>query len=618
MVRYIRQQYGMLRRSSSSQELDSVWGDILVHRMALQDYCSELIVALPSVAAQVGADRWLWRHVYHEAISECRRRLRLHVVEHNLSRTSSISTGARLSSSASSTDGSTADHGALEEWRRAWWTVTLTGLFAEALGCFSLLAQRLGAQGDGARLAARMAMYLGDVYRYQHLYLPLVQSGVDVACNTDALLGLARGAYLQALAVHPEGTRACSALALLAAYQKQPLDIVFWHARAMGYCHEGRTSACSPALLARLLAHTGMQAEDPLETLVVEYAHLVVCGPPASDAAREKHGELLRALEEDLEEIREGVAPLSLDREYWAAEYQVAVAFAALDAPELALVQMQRHVALVQQLPEECPTYALAGLALWIDLWRTQPGLLAQSSNALAVRRLLEALVNALGHTDGDDAAATDVLAHDLALQGWAALASVHRDLATERTLQRIRTYCGAVTALSPVLAQQYSGRSCAAPWDSPVYTLPVVCARARLLLACLPRVRSLVRIPDKHFCVQHAGLLAAWSAECTVVALPGMPLDGELKVVWADDKLAGAWDNVDDYLVADEEDEDVPTADDVPEGSRALIACALHWTHRVEGVRQVELASEDEELAFYASWFGISCVRSDRLSEDG
>ncbi|KAJ1847396.1 hypothetical protein LPJ73_004262, partial [Coemansia sp. RSA 2703] len=181
MVKYIRMQYGRLRRCRSSLELDSVWGDILVHRMAVQDYCSEVMVAEPALARQIGVDRWVWRHVYHEAIGESRRRLRLQVAQHNLSRTSSISTGARLSGSGStdgSTDGSACDGGAMDAWRRAWWTVTLTGLFNEALGYFSLLSVRLGRQGGAAAaaLARRLALYVGDVYRYQYMYLPLVSA----------------------------------------------------------------------------------------------------------------------------------------------------------------------------------------------------------------------------------------------------------------------------------------------------------------------------------------------------------------------------------------------------------------------------------------------------------
>ncbi|KAJ1723016.1 hypothetical protein LPJ53_002634 [Coemansia erecta] len=618
MARYIRQQYGVLRRSTSSQELDSVWGDILVHRMALQDYCSELIVALPSVASQVGADRWLWRHVYHEAISECRRRLRLHVAEHNLSRTSSISTGVRLStsiSSSGSTDGSSADHGALEEWRRAWWTVTLTGLFSEALGCFSLLAQRVSTRDGGAAkgLAGRLAMYVGDVYRYQYLYLPLVSASLSVACDEQGLLDMARGAYARAMAMlDTDGSRACGALALLAAYERQPLEAVYWHARALGCCHAPgrRGSACSPAMLARLLAHAGTQADDPLETLVVEYAHHAVCGSSA-DETRTKHAELLQALTEDLAEIHDGAAPLFLDREYWAAEYQVAVVLASLGAHELAIVQMQRHVALVRQLPDAtCPAYALTGLALWIDMWRAQPSLLAAPSDALGVARMLGDLIDVLGYTDEDMYLATEVLAHDLPLRGWPALAPVHQDLAVERTLQEVRKCCGAVAALSPVLVQN---SVCTTPWDKPQHAARVVCARAHLLLAHLPHIAPLVRIPDKNFCARHTGLLATWAAECTVVALPGMPLAEELKgVVWADARLVGSWDTVDRYLVADEDDEDMPTADDVPESARALIACALHWTHHVENVSRVEIASDDEELAFYASWFGIVCIRGD------
>ncbi|KAJ2383013.1 hypothetical protein GGI05_005459, partial [Coemansia sp. RSA 2603] len=260
-----------------------------------------------------------------------------------------------------------------------------------------------------------------------------------------------------------------------------------------------------------------------------------------------------------------------------------------------------------------CPAYALFSVCLWVDVWRAQPSVLSLLSDALDARRTLTALASVLPHAGAETPRmAHHVLPHDVALRGWPALAPVHASLRFDQMLSCVRSCCAATAALSPVQAQH--PHVCSAPWDAPEHTARVLCARIAQLLVRLPRVRAHVRIPDERFCRQHADVLRAWAGECTLVGMPGMPLAGGVSdgvVVWADARLLGEWTGVEGFLVADEDDEDGPTAEDVPEHVRPLIMCALRWMHGVEGVTRVEIASDDEELAFYAEWFGVACVGS-------
>ncbi|KAJ2826022.1 hypothetical protein FBU31_003552, partial [Coemansia sp. 'formosensis'] len=127
MSEYMRTRFRDLKWSPTPQALDSIWGDILVHRQVLQEYCEDLITTQPSLANALAADRYLWKLVYYDAILECRKRLRLHVPQHSLSQGSSIVGSIRSSElQSSSRDTSVSTEVPLEEWQRQWWSVVLT------------------------------------------------------------------------------------------------------------------------------------------------------------------------------------------------------------------------------------------------------------------------------------------------------------------------------------------------------------------------------------------------------------------------------------------------------------------------------------------------------------
>ncbi|KAJ2849636.1 hypothetical protein J3B02_003771 [Coemansia erecta] len=80
-------------------------------------------------------------------------------------------------------------------------------------------------------------------------------------------------------------------------------------------------------------------------------------------------------------------------------------------------------------------------------------------------------------------------------------------------------------------------------------------------------------------------------------------------------------------YLIANDDDDDgygygnsnsngdgdVPTAEDVPEDMRGIISSAIYMAYIKHPDRKIQICTDNEELEFYASWFGIDNVRSSR-----
>ncbi|KAJ1846632.1 hypothetical protein LPJ70_001947, partial [Coemansia sp. RSA 2708] len=56
-------------------------------------------------------------------------------------------------------------------------------------------------------------------------------------------------------------------------------------------------------------------------------------------------------------------------------------------------------------------------------------------------------------------------------------------------------------------------------------------------------------------------------------------------------------------------DEDELPTADEVPEHMRGLLQCALHYAYVACPGRSVALVTDSEELTFYASWFALQCV---------
>ncbi|KAJ1809282.1 hypothetical protein LPJ75_004417, partial [Coemansia sp. RSA 2598] len=476
--------------------------------MALQDYCEELIMVYPDVANAISVDKYLWKYVYYDAIVECRKRLRLHVPLHNLSHTSSITGSIRSSDHISSADSSlarssrAASDEPLEEWKRDWWKVTLSTLFNEALGYFQCLYSRVSSRLEGGSLffavrhlhvsqyrlspmyliARRLYLYIGDVYRYQFMYLPLLPYGDIGPVDAAGILNLARWTYGRALPMFFDSGRACTQMALLSAYSHSQFDVVFWHMCSHCYSENSANRARSATLNAACTyaRQEGDAVDDPIESLIVRLSQTAAECAGTESAHLPVYEELLSALDEDFGEITDNTAILNLDSDFWIREYQLSVILAALvsmtisrsgffagisaeirqhrllDVQHLAVVLLLRQAVCLRQsldIGEEhnaSIVYALVSLALWMDIWRSNKGLLSDafalsSSSASCpdfarkVELLCAMLVQLLREHSGYDLslklvghyadAADSVLPHDVSLMGWASLRAVQRQI---------------------------------------------------------------------------------------------------------------------------------------------------------------------------------------------
>ncbi|KAJ2233935.1 hypothetical protein H4R99_007132 [Coemansia sp. RSA 1722] len=474
--------------------------------MALQDYCEELIMVYPDVANAISVDKYLWKYVYYDAIVECRKRLRLHVPLHNLSHTSSITGSIRSSDHISSADSSLArssrgtSDGHLEEWKRDWWTVALSTLFNEALGYFQCLYSRVTSRLEGGSLffavrhlhvsqyrlsptyliARRLYLYIGDVYRYQFMYLPLLSNGDIGPVDTASILSLARWTYGRALAMFFDSGQACIQMALLSAYSHNQFDVVFWHMCSLCYSESpaGRGRSAMLNAACAYARQEGGVVDDPIEALIIKLSQTVAEGIGVDSIDLPVYEELLSALNEDLEEIANNTAILNLDSDFWIREYQLSVILASLATMAIAKsgvfagigTEIQKHhllsiqhlavVLLLRQamcLKQSLDigeghnvsiVYALISLALWMDVWRSNRSLLSDAftlSNAsrpdFASRAelLCEWLVQLVREHSNYDLsadlvghyadAADSVLPHDISLMGWVSLRETQRQI---------------------------------------------------------------------------------------------------------------------------------------------------------------------------------------------
>ncbi|KAJ2089989.1 hypothetical protein IW138_002958 [Coemansia sp. RSA 986] len=410
IAQYIRGQFRELRKCESQGALDSMWGDILVHRLALQELCEDLIINSPKVAEQAAADKILWKYVYYDSILECRKRLRLHVPPYELSHSmSSLSGSVRGSDGTASIEGSagrgtwstssSADPAAFEEWWREWWAMTLTTLFNEALGYFQTLLSRVLVQLRGRStldyslayikgteyrfprsyiLARRLYLNIGDIYRYQCMYLPQLSAHSDIgAIDTGGLIAMAQATYARARAMHLDSGSACIQLALLSASTHSRFDMVFW--QMCGLCYKDSAVLRGRRMTDIAASDTDAAHSDDydhIEDLVIRLAQAVVqrqaSGIRSADcnhlainihSALNGHGSLtnsrddtdssntihasgsktdaehsvesiyhtlLGALNEDLDEVQHCDVPLHLDIDFWSREFQLSAILAAL------------------------------------------------------------------------------------------------------------------------------------------------------------------------------------------------------------------------------------------------------------------------------------------------
>ncbi|KAJ2672172.1 hypothetical protein GGI25_005204 [Coemansia spiralis] len=549
----MRSRYQDLRKCESQAALDAMWGDILVHRLTLQDYCEDFIIKRPEIANTAAADKILWKYVYYDAIIECRKRLRLHVPLHDLSHSvSSIAWSNRSFEGMTSNEGSvtrssrtttSTSDGILEEWRCEWWALVLSTLFNEALGYFQTLLSRIKSQlnerpaldyslayvkGSGYcfppsyLIARRLYLYIGDLYRYQYMYLPLLPTYSEIGpVDTSAILTMAQLTYARAKAMHINSGRACIQRSILSAYTHSHFDALFW--QMCGLCYEDSALIRTKGMinvLTQSTSNTDYKEEDPIESLVIRLAQTMLHGQPVGGSSvngnngegnpesspssntsqmsnnrkyrnnqpvEEIYRALLATLNDDLDEIKNCDAPLNLDADFWAREFQLSVILAALltststsisasDSGILSLgperttnyIIIIQHLASAQLLRQMLclrraldlgedhilsTVYPLISLALWADLWRSGSHIadafksnyeladsLGLSTSMKALMSCLQSLIRNYSdvETDSGDAntqnleLANAVLPHDIMLMGWVSLSPIQKNLRYE------------------------------------------------------------------------------------------------------------------------------------------------------------------------------------------
>ncbi|KAJ2083689.1 hypothetical protein H4R24_000647 [Coemansia sp. RSA 988] len=735
----MRKQYRELRKCESLQTLDALWGDILVQRLSLQDLCEQLILRHPNAANTVAADRYLWRIVYYDAIVECRKRLRLHVPLHNLSHASSIAD----SSGRNSEINSISDGAPLEEWEREWWMVTLTTLFNEALGYFQSLLDQLTQQlehsslaysinyitdaqyrlPDAFRLTRRTYVYIGDIYRYQYMYLPLLTYSDIGPTDTDSILELARWTYARARAMFVDSGRACTQLALLSAYAHNRFEAVYWQVCGLGYARESlRKRARGSLLYVPTPDGSNNDYEDIMEESVIKFAYALLNG--SNEANVEKaYLSALEVLEEDLYEVRASEALVNLDGDFWTREYQLCVILAALFTAvshslditgeeleifrgwiqHLALVLLLRHITYLHQVLEmngqnDAKTavgiiYPLISIALWVDIWRS--GALSSFSGhqknhhfPAALRQhsaeLFECLIQlhrkhapdiALSRgAERNETVASILLPHDVSLMGWATLRKTQQDL-RYNLLGNILSPHKMSNLDNTLRMPQNIDTTLMEFWQNASSIMQVVFSRVQLVVFAIaelpdstliswdysgelligapkpktngvrsefiPNAPTTLRIPDESTWRDYLPMLQKWilNRTCTLVLADIVQhnlisssdhktraalrfIEGETKrqsfTLLRADGL-DCWDDANAYLCGLAEivddgladvDEDLPTAVDVPDHMRGLLSCALLLAHVRFLDCSVAIVTDDEELEFYASWFGIRTIR--------
>ncbi|KAJ2272578.1 hypothetical protein EV176_003614, partial [Coemansia sp. RSA 451] len=607
--------YRELRKCTTPEAMDAIWGDVLVHRLVLQTKCEHLIHTQPAFANKAGVDKYLWHLVYYDTIVECRKRLRLYTPLHNLSHTSSISgstesvsfQGSQVQSSCSPS----VSEGVLEEWQREWWSITLQTLFKEALGffqgLFSQIVQSLNMTSLGYALdiinqpqaassaafwvARRVYMYVGDLYRYQYMYLPLLTYNEIGIVDIQSIHDLARWTYARARALFVDSGRVCTQLALLSAYAQNRFESVFWQMCSM--CYNDKLAQRRKGGLLRAPATSGdSDTEDPIESSVVELVQAVLRGRDNAEVLKLYH-DVLAVLEEDLEDIRNNIDELDVASDYWTREYQLSVILAALLTAST-LIDSGTKVS-YQTVAADFNDYTNDGLH----------GQSPQTSEPGSLDTLL--------------------------LGAWNDLPDV-----TQIACARIRA-----------LVLEVADR-CVLPfllWDSDgALRVKVPRPLVAATLESKPDIQQgpepvnlPVRIPDADTWHGHLPLLQKLRSTCTLIlanAIHSMLIeesphdksilqlvgntDQQTSVIVQSAKDSVQWSNANEYLfglqtdeMASIDEDELPTADEVPDNMRELLQCALHIAYVKSPGCDVAIITDNEELAFYASWFDISCVSS-------
>ncbi|KAJ2609948.1 hypothetical protein H4S08_003835, partial [Coemansia sp. RSA 1365] len=743
---YMRARYRELRKCETLHKLEALWGDILVHRLSLQDLCEQLILRHPSVANAVAADRYLWRIVYYDAIVECRKRLRLYVPLHNLSHTSSIAD----SSGRSSEINSISDAKPLEEWEREWWMVTLKTLFNEALGYFQGLLDQVSLQleqsslkysinyitdtqyrpPDAFQLVRRIYVYIGDIYRYQYMYLPLLTYSNIGTTDTGSILELARWTYARARAMFVDSGRVCTQLALLSSYDHNRFEAVYWQVFGLGYARETpRKRARGSLLFVPTPDDSNGSYEDPIEESLIRFAYAIL--NDSTEASVEKaYRSVLELLDENLFEIRANKTLVNLDSDFWAREYQFCVILAALftavsysldiadDVLEmfrnwiqhLALVLLMRHITCLHQILEiygrndaEAASgiiYPLISVTLWVDIWRS--GALFSFYNhqknhqyPIGLHQYAAELFDCLVYlirkytpdimllrgAERNNTMASIVLPHDVSLMGWASLRQTQKGL-RYNLLDSIRLP-HTMTGLDNTLRMpQDTDTTLMEFWQSTSGVMQVVFARVQLVVfkvaelsdstliswdysgepligiskpktngtrpdsilvtptsLCIPDEstwRDHLPMLQKYILNRKSTLVLADIVQHNLISSNDHKARAALQFIngktekqlftllradgldcWDDANahLCGLADIVDDGLT--DEEEDLPTAADVPDYMRGLLSCALLLAHVRFPDRSVSIITDNEELGFYASWFGIRTIHPVETADD-
>ncbi|KAJ1818192.1 hypothetical protein LPJ60_004451, partial [Coemansia sp. RSA 2675] len=632
MSDYMRARFRDLKWSSTPQALDSIWGDILVHRQALQEHCEDLITTQPSVANALSVDRYLWKIVYYDAILECRKRLRLRMPQHSASPGSSIVGSIRSSElHGSSRTTSISTDLPLEEWQREWWSAVLTTLFNEALGYFQCLYNLVLQQIESKHalplaiqhfrapeeqlpapflIARRLLVYIGDIYRYQVMYLPQLAYGSAGPVDTAELADLARCTYARATAMFFDSGRACMQMSLLCICLHQRFSATFWHMCALCYAdhHHMYTKA-----LTKVAAENNdtEDDDDPIELLVVELAQALVAGK--GDDTDEIYQQLLVVLNADLEEARHGAAVVNLDADFWEREFQLGVALAALltstvlghvdgrhatQIQDVAAVLVQRQVLVLEQAltlgENACSVYPAISICVWIDLWRSTPLLLVDWLNTQpdSGRALLTSLAQlTLNNRESDeqlDALAQSVLPHDVSLMGWVTLRKVQQHLHYE-DIKRENLWPDPHTTTRVVFARLHllmrmlaDSQFIRAPQPQTVVAMERVYVVPDCAFWCqrLVQVQKWARTGSAYSIVLAAAVRKQLQAEGSTRARAALDWTRHMKI----DECEGLaqWEDAMAYLATDDDeyDDERPAASDVPEEARGALSCALLLQH--------------------------------------
>lgn len=644
-ARHMRIHYQQLKHCQSTHEMDHIWTRISAYRASIQSVCHRLLVDWPDIAIIAQADKYLWGYVYYTAITECRKRLGLHV-QPLAGDTDSI-VFSEISSSddyweeeTGSSEGSVGQV-ANKSWQRKWWTITLFKVLREAIGVLSgLFGQLTACRLDSTHhrpidftsdyiqnqtplpsalvIARKLILYTGDIYRYQIMYLPLLD--VPETEDTERLQHLAQLEYTRAQALYVDSGEACQRQALLAGYSTQKanrqFEMAFWQMSSQSY-------QTGHSLIETMDSHG--QMEDPIEALTVTLVN---------NANNENIHRFMQANNNILDaQEMEMQALLTMDvnrveTEFWKREYQLSVLLAGLLAMVGENEKMRAAVhglakKLVQKQTQcllQCKgsmgygmSYVLAGVCVWVDIWR--------STDIFIDRDLLDSL-SELAQQDAVDP--QTVLPHDIALLGWTQLRPIQQNLqysqvttaqlnlgddgiwmATTETLNMI---CSVVSARIRLLLQNVGTRH-----DSGAASLVSLTEDLKLEPLLDPFECTWV-VPDAAFWSDNLDLIHQWISAQTYVVVLAPAVSHQLshrelsmKVIMDPGELDG-WDDAQQYLVAaDDEDEETPTHRDVATDMQGVLSCAL----RLSRTHRVLLATDSDELQFYGTWFALASLTS-------